>query len=407
MHWTINGRRVPLTTAAGALEQAAREAIVAGVRDELYARFSRIRHPRTGETPTVVVEGDRIEAMGVRIEGSPELLALVADTLTPEEREQWLPNLPSTVAPKVFLGFGSEDQAISDRIAEALHAAGVEVVFYAPWDLVPGESIPAGITEGLNACTHFLTLWTPHSKAKPWVLQEAYAAFMRRMRGDLRFTIVRHGADAATIPTIMGDLLSPELRTDHFDDDLARLVRDVQGISRRPAPVTTPLAITNDERYTTLALTVARVFVNASQTGRWGDPMLDTEELTLETGLSAIEIEDATHELGAFLHTVHRGTFAPKDEFFAEFDGRWQEWDPATDALRIAADLVNGNENSVSTETYLSRYGWPVRRINPAVTFLAMRRVITISKGISHPLVTPWLMTTPETRRFVRSRSGQ
>ena len=405
MHWTINGRRIPVGNTA-AVTNAMQQALIQKVRDHLHERFSRIRHPETGETPTIVVEGDQLETLRVRLEGSTELLQIVAETLSPEDRERYLPNLPAPNAPKVFLGFGSEDQAISDRIAAAFEAAGVKIVFYAPWDLNPGDSIPEGISAGLDACTHFISLWTPHSRTKPWVLQEVYAAFMRRVRGDVRFTLLRYGTGAESLPTIMSHLLSPELRDDHFDEDLAQLIRNVQGMSRRPAMVPTAPMITRDERYTAAALAVARQFVEASATGRWGDPSLDHAELQAGTGLSATEIEDATHEIGAFLHTGYPGSFGAKNELFAEFDARWRDWDPAADALRIAADLVNGGKSSVSANALLTQYDWPVRRVNPAVTYLTMRKLVRASEAISHPLVTSWISTTAHTRRFVQSRSG-
>ncbi|MGV3707352.1 MAG: toll/interleukin-1 receptor domain-containing protein [Gemmatimonas sp.] len=406
MHWTINGRRVSTANAGDALKNAMHATVVDKLRDHLHERFGRIRHPQTGETPTVVVEGDSLEAMRVNIEGSPELLALVAETLSPEERERYLPNLPTVTVPKVFLGFGTEDQPISDRIVHALHAAGVHVEFYAPWDLSPGDSVPAGITAGLDGSTHFLSLWTPQSMKKPWVLQEVHAAFMRRMRGDMRFFLVRYGTEVSSIPAIMSDILSPELRASDFDDDLAKLIRDIQGVSRRPALVSTPPRITRDERYTAAALAVARRFVEASRTGRWGDPSLDGDELQAQTGLSATEIEDATYELGAFLHTGYPGSFAAKNELFAEFDDRWCAWNPAADALRIAADLVNAGKTSTATEALLTQYEWPVRRMNPALTYLSMRRLVLVSETIAHRMVTSSIRTTPETRRFVQSRSG-
>jgi hypothetical protein len=352
-----------------------------------------------------VVEGDHVEAMQVRIEGSPELLAYVAETLTPEERERWMPNPPDGAIAKVFLGYGSEDQAISDRIAHALHAAGVEVVFYAPWDLKPGDSIPGRISSGLEACSHFVTLWTPQSRQKPWVLQEMHSAFMLHMRGAARFTIVRYEMGADTIPAIAGDRLSPELRADHFEEDLAQFVRDVQGVSRRPAPASTPPVLPRDERYSPAALAVARALVEESATGRWSDPMFDVDELRARTELSATDIEDATHELGALVRDLRFGRYTPEDELFAEFDQRWREWDPGADALRIAADLVNAGEESVATEMLMERYGWPVRRLNPALTYLIMRRVVQSIGAANSALVSLAVITTPATRRFVKSRS--
>lgn len=406
MHWMLNGRRVSPGSAAGALQQAVREAALAGVKDQLYERFSRLRHPATGESPTVVVLGDQLEAIRLRIEGSPELLEFVATTLTPEEREQWMPNVPVPATPKVFLGFGSEDRAVSDRIANALHDAGIDVVFYAPWDLEAGESIPARIAEGLDACTHFLTLWTPTSRLKPWVLEEAFAAYMKRVRGEVRFLIVRHGTDATTIPSIMGHLLSPELGTDTFETDLTALIRTVQGVSRRPQRGPAALSSQPDERYTEAALMVARLYVEESQTGRWPDPTFDVSELQARTGLSADEIDDATHELGSLLKCFQRGTFAATDELFAELDNRFCEWDPSADALRIAAELVNGPDEITASEELPKRFTWSVRRTNAAITYLAMRRLIQTSKSISHPMVAPWVRRISETRRFVKSRSG-
>jgi hypothetical protein len=406
MHWIINGRRIPPGSATGALQQAVREAALAGAKDQLFERFSRLRHPATGESPTVVVLGNQLEAIRLRIEGSPELLEFVATTMTPEERDQWMPNVPVATAPKVFLGFGSEDKAISDCIATALNDAGVEIVFYAPWDLEAGESIPARISEGLDACTHFLTLWTPTSRLKPWVLEEAYAAYMKRVAGKIRFLIVRHGTDAATIPSIMGHLLSPQLRPESFEADLAELIHSVKGVTRRPPARPQVTSSAPDVRYSESALSVARVYVEGSETGRFADPTFDVSELQASTRLSADEIDDAIHELGDFLKRFQPGTYAAKDELFAELDDRFCDWVPATDALRIAAELVNGPEEIIDPQVLLERFEWTVRRTNAAVTWLSMRRLIQFSKGSSQPMVTPWIRRTSETRRFVKSRSG-
>jgi hypothetical protein len=83
MHWIINGRRVSTGSAAGALQQAARDAALAGVKDEVHERFSRLRHPATGESPTVVEMGDQLDAIHLRIEGSRERLEFFATTMTP------------------------------------------------------------------------------------------------------------------------------------------------------------------------------------------------------------------------------------------------------------------------------------------------------------------------------------
>ena len=91
------------------------------------------------------------------------------------------------------------------------------------------------------------------------------------------------------------------------------------------------------------------------------------------------------------------------------FLGQWYLFGvayPAADALRIAADLVNASKHSVATGALVTQYEWPVRRVNPAVTYLSMRRLVDVSEAISHPMVTSWISATPATRRFVQSRSG-
>jgi hypothetical protein len=110
--------------------------------------------------------------------------------------------------------------------------------------------------------------------------------------------------------------------------------------------------------------------------------------------------------LGDLLTRFQPGTFAAKDELFAELDDRFCDWVPATDALRIAAELLNGPEEIIDPQVLLERFGWTVRRTNAAVTWLSMRRLIQFSKGSSQPMVTPWIRRTGETRRFVKSRSG-
>ena len=40
-----------------------------------------VRHPETGEFPTIVVSATSLEDMKLRVEGSPELLALVNERL--------------------------------------------------------------------------------------------------------------------------------------------------------------------------------------------------------------------------------------------------------------------------------------------------------------------------------------
>lgn len=87
---------------------AAMEAVGA----EMHERVSAIRHPVTGEFPTVVVRGTSLNDMSMHIEGSPELLQIVNErlgvtTVTDGDDVTAGPATP----PKVFLSWGWEDRA--------------------------------------------------------------------------------------------------------------------------------------------------------------------------------------------------------------------------------------------------------------------------------------------------------
>ena len=49
--------------------------------EHLHSRISAIRHPKTGEFPTVVVSVEGQHGFDIRVEGTPELLTLVKSNL--------------------------------------------------------------------------------------------------------------------------------------------------------------------------------------------------------------------------------------------------------------------------------------------------------------------------------------
>ena len=96
----------------------------------------------------------------------------------------------------------------------------------------------------------------------------------------------------------------------------------------------------------------------------------------------------------------------PKDELFASFDQFWKEWNPAEDARRLAADLVNDKTFPRMLPEIGERYGWEARRLNPAVAYLINRQLVSASKVIgAQPWLTRDIEDTADTRRFVRNRS--
>ena len=166
---TLNGK--PLDESS--LEGAMVEMVVAHLRETL----GSIRHPETGEFPTIAVTGTNLDSLQCQVEGSPELLALVQSRLAEEssdgpvqlgaEGSEAAPPAAPTM-PVAFLSYAFEDRELARRIAEALMAQGVDT-WWAEWCIASGDSIRQRIDEGLGRCTHFIVLLTPASIGKPWV----------------------------------------------------------------------------------------------------------------------------------------------------------------------------------------------------------------------------------------------
>jgi len=385
-------------------QDALMEAAVNKVKEHLHGEISSIRNPVTGEFPVVHIIGETLENISARIEGSPEVLALVRQRLSPDDLQMmtFIENTPPAVH-KAFLSFGWEDRDLAKRIAESLQANGIDT-WWAEWEIRAGDSLRRKIDEGLRDCTDFLVLLTPASIDKPWVNQEMDAGFVRKVESQARFIPIRHGlAVTALPPPLLRGMLSPAL--EDFDSDIRKLIHDILGVSRKPALGAPPLAAeTVDSGYSPAATAVARLFVEITQNALHSDPMLSVEELRERTSLSEEDASDATYELRGMVEEDY-GTVVPLPELFVTFDKHFKEWDPAADALIVATDLLNDRSVPHEPEAIAQRYGWQPRRLNPALAYLINRKLI---QSLTHLGMGAWIAVhldkTDATRRFVKGR---
>jgi hypothetical protein len=388
---------------ANELGDALMKAVVDQAADEMRERLSTIRHPDTGEFPTVVVYGDTLETLSFSVEGSPELLALVRERLGEEfENMNLIEN--NSRPPRAFLSYAFEDRELAERLARAVQANGIET-WWAGWSIGAGDSLRQKIDEGLGNCTHFLVLLTPTSIIKPWVNQEMDAGLVRKLNQETRFIAVRCCLPASALPPLLKGMLSPAI--DDFATDIQQLVNDIHGVSRKPPLGPPPMAaVVRNAGYSPAATAIAKVFVDESETAVFGDPQRNIEELAERTSLSEEDVRDALHELRSFF-TVNSDHALPKDELYVAFDKHFCEWDPAADALILASDIVNDDTFPSATAEIGKRYGWPPRRLNPAIAYLINRDLIMDSKALgTQPWITAWVQKKADaTRRFVKSRS--
>lgn len=400
----LNGRPFNPKTFEEQLMRAAMEAAAT----EMHERVSAIRHPQTGEFPTVVVEGSSLNDLSLRIEGSPELLQLVNERLgTTSAEEGALNESVKKVPPKVFLSWGWEDRPMAESVARRLMSKGIDT-WWSEWCINAGDSLRQKIDEGLADCTHFVVLMTPTSVNKPWVREEMDAGFTLMLsEKKVQFIGLRFGLQVNQLPPLLRGRVSPEVHGP--EDELAGLISDIHGVSKKPPLGAAPAVVVQtaglETGYSASATSIARLFCEASEDAFWHSPQLEISEIASRLQLTEDDVKDALHELRSFFGGV-MDTVWPEPELFATFDRFWKPWNPADDALRISADLVQVEGFPGITSEIAERYGWDARRINPALAYLKNRQLVLASETVGcMPWLVYWIDKTDATRRFVRSRA--
>lgn len=396
--FTLNGRPIRPENFADEMMKSMTAQAIQHLRDEI----GSIRDPETGEFPIVHILGNSLEDLQVQVEGSEAVVALVQERLAAEEGAPALIESVDGSGPCVFLSYGSEDRELARRLAEGLQAAGIHTWLDA-WDIGPGESIRQKIEEGIERCTHFVALLTPTSITKPWVNQEIDGAFMEKIAGRCRFFPVRYQLSAEALPPMLRSMYSRAIAD--AESGLKQLIEDVRGVNDRPPPAPPDEPKRPRTGYSKAATDIARLIVEESHQGLFMDPQSDIKTLAQRLDLSEESVRDALHEMRHFLRLDWDRVW-PEDSFFAEFDGYWKPWKPADDALRLAADMVNIPDFPTAPRDIAARYGWDVRRINPAITYLRVRDLVKVFEGIAAGgYVVHGLWATDDTRRFVKSRT--
>ncbi len=323
----------------------------------------------------------------------------------------------ATRPPVVFLSYASEDKALARQIAARLFENGMEV-FFDEWEIQAGDSIREKIDAGLGRCTHFVVLLTPHSVEKSWVRAEMDAAFVKKVEGECRFIPLRHDLPPDKLPPLLRGLLSPQIQD--VDNDIMKLVEDIREIDRRPnlLPRTSEDRVQASEMgLSPAASEIVGLIVRKSKYGLKFDPEFSPSDVKQGTTLSDDAIREGVDEL------VERGVVEdsreirprslgfsalyPQEDLFALYDGFFMPWNPADDALVLAADLVNDGKIDVQLEPkeLAERYGWNARRLNPAITYLSLFGAARLLQALgTAPYCCAILWLTSKARRFVRTQ---
>ncbi len=152
-------------------------------------------------------------------------------------------------------------------------------------------------------------------------------------------------------------------------------------------------------------MALAKHFVEKSVSGMKFDPQAEPDALAAELGISDEDLSDAIFELKGLI-TDHLGHIVyPEEALFAKLDKYWMPWDPAEDALRIAAGLVNDESFPDKPAEMAQVFGWSARRLNPALAYLCMRGLVRDVRAFDGGGFLAYRIDkTDATRRFVKSR---
>ena len=104
---------------------------------------------------------------------------------------------------RFFLSYNEQDLEITETIGRYLQVCG-EVVWFDRWKIFPGDSISAGIEEGLKDFDVFLLIHSTHSQKSSWVIAERGAALKRWRDGHGK--IVPIIIDDTPIPPLLSDV---------------------------------------------------------------------------------------------------------------------------------------------------------------------------------------------------------
>jgi len=365
---TFNGK----TFNAGDFTQSITDEVVQLTKTEMGERFRSICHPKTREFPTVIVFGNSLNELSLKVEGSKELIEHIHTKLPPEDLASVkFVERRKILSPKVFLSFGWEDHQLAEKVAKELMKNGIDT-WWAEWEIQSGDSLRQRIDEGLGVCTHFVVLLSKESIEKPWVKQEMDAGLVRMLDEKCKFIPLRYELPPSELPPLLSGRYSPEVSD---DCDLASLINDIHGISKKPklgkVPYNKELP---DIGFSVAATTIASVFCEQTETGTSSDPMLSMEKVIEHSGLAHEDVEDGLYELRSFFkddqHYVR-----PESELFVEFDKAFKGWDSEKDALRIASAILNDDKFPTSVEKTATQFEWTPRRINPAINYLINREI--------------------------------
>lgn len=305
---------------------------------------------------------------------------------------------------------------MAKRLAEDLRAAGIDV-WYAEWELKPGDSLRRRVEEGIGRASHFLVLLSEASLKSEWVQTELDAGMVRRIEGSCRLIPVLHGIADRQVPLTLRGIVW--VRTEPYELELRKLINICHEVDSKP-PLGTAPKWTQEKPLEDLGLSVhaqrvAGLLNYRSELGLEFEPRLAPYEIESTLGINENELALAADELEeqGWVHlnkTLNSGpagftTISPMYNLFFNTDLPLRGWDTEEDARVLAATAVNAKKDSVTLIELDQLLSWGPRRINPAAAYLRLYQYVQASDSLrTDPYVYHWFYIAAKTRRFASEK---
>ncbi len=311
------------------------------------------------------------------------------------------------VHPKTFISHSSINKEIAAQLSRDLVKQGIDV-WFAEWEILPGDSLRRKIEQGISEATHFIVLLTQHSLKSEWVQTELDAALVKKIENQCRLLPVLIDIPFESVPLILRSLLC--IKMDDYNDGLTQLVDACYGRSQKPALGQSQMpSVIDSLPMSENAQQIVRILSDTSKTGMERDPIISLDEMTKTIPLAKDLAEEAVDELrdSGYVDVMNMMNpplrVFPLNLLFWETDPALKQWIPANDARILAAEMVNGKDAGVNLVELDIQLKWGPRRINPAATYLFVHDLAHGTKIMSSkPYALRWLRATTKTRRQLR-----
>lgn len=310
--------------------------------------------------------------------------------------------------PIAFISHSSADKVSVEDLARGLATNGVEP-WYSGWEIGPGDSIVAKISEGLGRCDAFIIVVSGNSVNSKWVGEELNSAVVDRIERQTKIIPVR--LDASPVPRIINHLRWVDLQP--LEENIADLVKAIYGVTDKPAVGEAPEYIrrANErneaavEGLTPEASAIVRYLVleiglQGQVSSRRLNEALELSDTDLDDGLDELEELELIRTPGAMRSAVLPNAAAWL--YMREKDLGYDLWGD----MVTVAQCVAGHDR-VDTDTLETDTGLPQYRINVAALILKHLDVIHLIQPIGrgeYDFAEAW--ATRQTRQWLRGRSS-